>query len=159
MKQVKFSDLSVDYRMLLAAAEDAREKAYNPYSHFFVGAAILGINNELIQGANVENASYGLTICAERSAIFRANAMDIRQFKAIAISCRGETFDTDEPTVSCGACRQVINEFAQISGRDIELILSNTQRTKIILVNISELLPGAFGPSDLGIDLARYRKS
>ena len=92
---------------LMKIARKAADKSYSPYSHFRVGAALLCGNGEIFTGTNVENRSFGLTICAERSAVCRAIAEGNREFKALAISCP----DADYPVSPCGACRQVISEF------------------------------------------------
>jgi len=103
--------MPVDKALLLAmvaAATDLRKNAYAPYSKFKVGAAVLGgSGNKVYYGSNVENASYGLTVCAERVAIFRAISEGERQIKAVVV-CAGE----DEPSPPCGACLQVMAEFA-----------------------------------------------
>jgi cytidine deaminase len=92
---------------LFEAAMKASQNSYSPYSHFRVGAAILCEDGTVITGANVENRSYGLTNCAERSAVFAAVSAGKRDFKAIAIA----TPDADYPVSPCGACRQVLSEF------------------------------------------------
>ena len=92
---------------LVAAARAVRERSYSPYSHFAVGAALLGASGRIHAGTNVENASFGLAICAERAAICRAVAAGEREFVAIAVA----TGDP-HPTPPCGACRQVLHEFA-----------------------------------------------
>ena len=148
-----------DYQVrLLDAAEKAMESSYNPYSHFYVGAALLTIDDKIITGTNYENASYGNTICAERSALFNANVNGYRKFKAVAIIARGEDFDVDRPTGPCGACRQSLFEASQISDIDMEVIMSNTKRDKVIIKKISELLPYAFGPLDLEVDIKKYKR-
>ena len=148
-----------DYQVkLLDAAAGVMEKAYNPYSKFFVGAALLTKDGQTITGANFENASYGHTICAERSALVRANAMGFREFKAVAVIARGADFEAKSPTAPCGACRQMLFEASQISGTDLEVIMSNTDRSKVTVMKISELLPLAFGPEDLGVKLEDYRR-
>jgi len=134
------------------------ESSYNPYSHFYVGAALLTIDDKIITGTNYENASYGNTICAERSALFNANVNGYRKFKAVAIIARGEDFDVDRPTGPCGACRQSLFEASQISDIDMEVIMSNTKRDKVIIKKISELLPYAFGPLDLEVDIKKYKR-
>lgn len=159
MKNVSFEDLSPAQQEALHAASRVMELSYNPYSHFYVGATLITKDDVvLISGTNFENAAYGSTICAERAAILSANAAGYRKFKAIAIITRGSTFDSEEPAAPCGSCRQVLYEVSQISGCDMEIILSNTRKDKIILTTIQELLPLAFGPNDLGIDIARYQQ-
>jgi cytidine deaminase len=101
---------------LIAAARAARLNAYAPYSKFLVGAALETPAGRLITGCNIENASYGLTICAERVAMFKAISDGERQFSRIAIVA-----DTAEPTPPCGACRQILWEF----GGDLEVVLAN----------------------------------
>jgi cytidine deaminase len=157
MKEVKYKQLNKDEKELLSAAEEVMQTAYNPYSEFFVGAALLSKDGEIVTGSNVENAAYGSTICAERSAILRGNAKGIREFSTLAIISKGKDFDTTEVSAPCGACRQMIYESSQISNRDIKIILSTTKKDKIITTSISELLPLAFGPKDLGMDLQRFK--
>jgi len=130
------------------------------YSKFYVGAALLAkmdAGRGIITGSNVENASYGGTNCAERSAVFRANAEGYRVFESIAVIARGENFNCEEPTAPCGFCRQVLYEFSQVGEIDLEVLLSNTKKTKIWKTSISKLLPMAFGPKDLEIEVARYQ--
>jgi cytidine deaminase len=124
---------------LIAAAREASERAYCPYSRFPVGAAVLTDDDALFTGCNVENASYGLTICAERNAIFQAVGRGARRIKAIVVFT-----PTAKPASPCGACRQVINEF----GPDAEVI-SVCGGPDILRRTLAELLPDAFGPHDL----------
>jgi len=158
MRNIRYQDLSETQRRLLEEAERVMENSYNPYSNFFVGAAILTEDGNIITGTNVENAAYGSTICAERAAILRANAMGYRKYRSIAIIAKGRDFDTEEVTAPCGSCRQVIYEFSQLSGHDTEIIMSTTKKDKIVVSSIRELLPLAFGPKDVGIDIKRYQK-
>lgn len=125
---------------LLARAVAASEQAYCPYSHFPVGAAVLDESGEIFAGCNVENASFGLTICAERSAIFQAVAAGQRRLRAILVYT-----PTGEPTAPCGACRQVIAEFGPRA-----LIYCCCKLGQARRFTLPELLPGAFGPADLG---------
>ena len=157
MKEIKYDDLFSVEKELLSEAERAMEGAYNPYSNFFVGAAVLTKEGKIISGSNVENCAYGSVICAERAAILRANAMGYRIFDSIAIIARGLDFDTKEITGPCGSCRQVIFEFSQIADKDIKVILSTTNKDKIVISSINELLPLGFGPKDIGVDLSRFK--
>lgn len=125
---------------LVEKAIDARQKAYVPYSKFKVGAAVLSGDDQLFLGCNIENASYGLTNCAERTAIFKAVSEGEKGIKAIAI-----VGDTDGPISPCGACRQVIAEFAE---ENTKIILSNL-KGETAETSIKELLPGFFSSKDL----------
>ncbi|MBI2635025.1 MAG: cytidine deaminase [Parcubacteria group bacterium] len=158
MQTVKYELLSQLQREALNSALEVLKNSYNPYSHFYVGATLIAQDGQLISGTNFENAAYGSTICAERSAVLRANAMGIRKFIGIAVIARGENFDTTEVTGPCGSCRQVLYEISQISGCDLQIVLSTTKKELIVLTTIRELLPLAFGPIDLGIDIVRYQK-
>jgi cytidine deaminase len=120
---------------LRAAAAAVAERAYCPYSHFPVGAAVLTEAEEIFVGCNVENASYGLTICAERSAICQAVAHGARTIRAIAIAT-----PTEVPTPPCGACRQTIHEFGPGA-----IVFSFGRDDAAVVHTLSELLPGAFG--------------
>lgn len=128
-----------EYEKLVKEAEMARKKAYTPYSKFKVGAAILCDDGKIFSGCNIENASFGLTICAERVAIFKAISDGSTKFKAIAV-----IGNTNKPCSPCGACRQVISEF----GEDISLIMTNL-KGEVKIKKIKELLPEAFGKNDL----------
>jgi cytidine deaminase len=133
------SDL--DWSKLLTAAREASLRAYSPYSRFRVGAAILSAEGEIVSGCNVENASYGLTICAERNAIFRAVA---RGSSPLIVRAVLVYTPTPEPTAPCGACRQVINEF----GPDAAIRCA-CDGLETIETSLTDLLPSAFGPSNL----------
>jgi cytidine deaminase len=119
---------------LVLAARQAREHAVADFSHFKVGAALHATNGRVITGCNVENASYGLTICAERVAIFKALSEGHRSFKHIVIVA-----DTEDPTPPCGACRQIIWEFCG----DIKVTLANLQKVTKTL-QMKDLLPLPF---------------
>ena len=119
---------------LIDAAKAVRENAYAPFSEFRVGAALETDDGEVITGCNVESASYGLTVCAERVAIWKAISQGKRKIKHIAVVA-----DTEELTPPCGVCRQIIWEF----GGDIPVILSNL-KGKTEIVQMKELLPRAF---------------
>jgi len=124
------------YQELIAAAKLARKKAYVPYSNFAVGAAILTEDDQIYTGCNVENASYGLSNCAERTAIFKAIS-ERGEIKLKAIAVVG---DTEGPCSPCGACRQVISEFGD---DDLEIVMTNLEGDTLIK-SISELLWGSF---------------
>jgi cytidine deaminase len=132
-------DESLDREALLAAARAARSNSYSPYSHFPVGAALLADDGRVFTGVNVENISYGLSTCAERSAVVRAVSEGARHFRAIAVI--GPRDDIACPP--CGSCRQILNEFAP----DLKVILASSGGP--ISVPLSDLLPGAFGPDTM----------
>lgn len=121
-------------RRLEAAAREARKRAYAPYSGFRVGAAVLTDRGKIISGCNVENASFGLTNCAERTAIFSAVAGGAKRIRAVVIYTR-----TAEPTPPCGACRQVIRQFGPRA-----LIVSICRTKQRLATTLDRLLPGAF---------------
>ena len=131
------SDPQVDIVELLRVADQAQKMAYAPYSGFAVGAALLAADGAIYAGCNVENASYGLTICAERNAIAHAVLCGARQFTAVAVV-------TDNGVTPCGACRQVLAEF----GPRMTVIVADTRGNRRIY-SLAELLPDAFGPANL----------
>lgn len=122
---------------LIKLALKARQKAYAPYSHYLVGAALLTASGKVYTGVNVENASYGLAICAERTAAVKAVSDGERAFAAIAVA-------TENGGTPCGACRQVLNEF----GPDMRVLIANATG-KYQAMCLSELLPASFGPAQL----------
>ncbi|HUT13972.1 MAG TPA: cytidine deaminase [Thermoguttaceae bacterium] len=124
---------------LRSAAQAAAENAYCPYSHFPVGASVLTDSGEIFSGCNVENASFGLTVCAERNAVLQAVAKGHRKIVAVVV-----VTDADSPTPPCGACRQVIHEF----GPDAEILSFSADGT-MLRQTLGELLPQAFGPDNL----------
>ena len=128
----------LEIQKLMDCAIKAREHAYSPYSHFAVGAALLCEDGTLYEGCNIENASYGLTNCAERTAIFKAVSEGHIKFKALAVVA-----DTEGPCAPCGACRQVMAEFK------IPLIIMGNLMGNIKIVTIEELLPFSFSECDV----------
>ncbi len=127
--------MSNEVEKLVESATEARENAVATFSHFKVGAALETKDGEIIKGCNIENASYGLTLCAERVAIFKAVSEGKREFSQIAVVA-----DTEDLTPPCGACRQIIWEFCG----DIPVILANLHG-KTETFQMRELLPKAFG--------------
>ena len=134
---------------LIAAARVAAAGAYAPYSGFHVGAALLMSDGSMVTGANVENASYGLSLCAETVAVARILSTAERgALEAVAVSGGGPGAPGQGPTVTpCGRCRQVLVELAQLSGTD-PLIWCDG-KDGVLEVRLSELLPHAFGPANL----------
>ncbi|MFN8590794.1 MAG: cytidine deaminase [Thermomicrobiales bacterium] len=128
-------------RTLLERARLAARNAYVPYSEFPVGAAVLTDDGSIYSGANIENASYGLTVCGERSAVFAAASAGQRTIVAVAVSAPKLAL-----TSPCGACRQVLSEFRPKSG-DMDVILDDRQDGEV--VTLGDLLPRAFGPRTL----------
>lgn len=125
---------------LIRHAQEAYKTAYVPYSNYPVGAAILWESGRIVSGCNVENASYGLTLCAERNSVFHGAYHGERRLKAVAVAVPTEAFPSP-----CGACRQVLREFSQ----DCLVILVNGKgQTK--MTSLSILLPDSFGPEFLG---------
>lgn len=127
---------------LVDIAKKARENAYAPYSKFKVGAALLTKNGKVFTGCNVENSSFGASMCAERVAVFKAVSEGEREFDAIAV-----VTDTDDPAMPCGMCRQVLSEFSM----DIKIYAANLNG-KVKTTTLRELLPYAFTKEDLNND-------
>ncbi|QQE76636.1 cytidine deaminase [Brevibacillus composti] len=130
----------MDKQALVAKAMEARDRAYVPYSQFPVGAALLTDGGTVYLGCNIENASYPLTNCAERTALFKALSEGDKQYRAIAVVA-----DTPDAVSPCGACRQVM---AELCPPDMPVILANLQG-KVVETTVSALLPGAFTKEDL----------
>ena len=128
---------------LIARAAEFRSRAYAPYSGFSVGAAVLAADGRVFSGCNIENASYGLTNCAERTAIFSAIAAGVQHFAALAVLA-----DSELPCSPCGACRQVIAEFA------VERIILANLTGKMQVVTKEELLPFAFSLAEKSLPSA-----
>lgn len=128
----------MDAKELMKIARKARQNAYAPYSRFAVGAALLAESGRVYTGCNIENASYGLTCCAERNAIFAAVGAGERRFKMLAVAA-----DSPEPVAPCGACRQVIAEFG------IPLVVMGNLKEEIKIMMAEELLPYGFGQESM----------
>lgn len=128
---------------LIAAARAAARKSYSPYSNFPVGAALLFDDGRVVTGTNVENASYGLALCAETVAVGTAMADGVRG-GLVRVAVTGPGVDAITP---CGRCRQVLNELAQLGGTDPDVLCVGPDEVRRI--PLSELLPHAFGPASL----------
>jgi len=139
---VATSELSFEWRALLAAALEVREAAHAPYSHFAVGAALQATSGRIFEGCNVENASYGLTICAERCALFKAVSEGASTFNALVVV-------TEPGGMPCGACLQVLNEFAD----DLPILIADTSG-HAWLTSLKALLPHGFPGNDIATALA-----
>ena len=139
MKQLTQQEMD----LLLDNAQEARDHSYAPYSKYNVGAALMTADGQIYQGCNIENAGFTSTICAERTAFFKAVYDGHRAFRAIAVIATGE-----ELGFPCGVCRQVMAEFCD---RDFIIVTANRDRTKVDVSDFETLLPHSFGPKDLGV--------
>ncbi len=130
--------MDIDWTKLEAAARAAARLSYSPYSHYPVGAALLAEDGVIVTGCNIENASYGLTNCAERTAVFKAVSEGRRRFAALVIAGGADT-----PAYPCGACRQVLSEFCA-PGMPVHIVTLADNPAKTVSTTMSELLPFAF---------------
>jgi cytidine deaminase len=151
----QFHTVTAEDRALCVVASNVARNAYAPYSGFAVGAAVRTKSGQVFAGANLENASYGVGICAEIAAITAANSAGDFEVEAIAVV--GYKF-LPQPLVSsivtpCGRCRQIILEASHVAGTDIRVLCCNSDLTEIRAYAISELLPEGFGPHNLGVDV------
>ncbi|MCZ6671430.1 MAG: cytidine deaminase [Verrucomicrobia bacterium] len=131
-------EVSLDSKALLNAAVGASDRAYAPYSKFKVGAAVLAKSGKIYTGCNVENASYGLTVCAERVAVFKAISEGDKELEALALSAEGGAYP-------CGACRQVLQEF----NPNLRIFLGDSEGQLVAESSLKDLLPKPFGPECL----------
>jgi cytidine deaminase len=127
-------------RFLIDLADEARRRAYAPYSHYPVGAALRTKSGRIFTGVNVENAAYPTGMCAERTAVFKAISEGEREFEVIAVV-------TDNGGSPCGSCRQVLAEF----GLDTLVLIGDGKKQLVQETTVGDLLPGAFTPEDLGV--------
>ncbi len=135
------------YDALIEAAKTASAQSYSPYSGYSVGAALLFADGGVVTGTNIENASYGLTLCAETVAVAKAMA-EGRRGGLVAAAVTGPIGDEKAaPITPCGRCRQVLSELAQLGGTDPDIVCLGGQ--EIREVKLSTLLPEAFGPAQL----------
>lgn len=134
----------MDNQQLIKLALEARENAYAPYSHFMVGAALLTKEGQVYTGCNIENASYGATNCAERTAIFKAVSEGAKEFVKIAIVGGKEGEEITEFAYPCGVCRQVMAEFCDVKKMTVLIAKSENE---FVEKTLDELLPMSFGGS------------
>lgn len=137
---------------LITAARDAMANAHAPYSRFAVGAAVRLTDGSIVTGCNFENASYGLSLCAETVALATVNAQG-RFADVTEIAVVGGAMDAgDEALVTpCGRCRQIMNEAEQMAGRALAIYCATPSGDRVMTLSVAQLLPHAFGPKDLGI--------
>ena len=138
IQTTSWKSLTDEQKDLVEQAFSARKNAYAPYSNYQVGVALKTVNGQVFTGANVENASYGLTICAERAAIFKSVSEGQVNIKTMALVTR-------DGGMPCGACRQVLREF----NPNAQIIVTDAARKKVTIVSLKELLPESFGPHNL----------
>ena len=140
---------------LIAAARAASANAYAPYSSFGVGAAVLLSDGAIVTGCNFENASYGMTLCAESVALATVNAQgklrDVREIAVVGGALSDGLISGSEPVRPCGRCRQIIHEAAALSKVDVLIHCASADGVRVEVHRISDLLPFAFGPADLGL--------
>ena len=160
MKEIKFEsnflvytsveELPVNIKSLMKKAIEAREKAYAPYSNFFVGAAVLLDNGEVVTGSNQENASYPSGLCAERTAIYYAGSKyPESKIQSIAITASSQNQETSTPIPPCGACRQAISEYEVKQNSTIEIYFMGKTGEVIKSESLANLLPFVFKKSSL----------
>lgn len=140
---------------LIAAARAAAANAHAPYSKFGVGAALLLVDGSVVTGCNFENASYGLTLCAETVALATLNAQGkLKQVREVAVmggALKDGSIDGSAICYPCGRCRQVLNEAAQLAKTDLLIHCASADGKSVETLKLSALLPRPFGPADLGL--------
>lgn len=142
--------LSPVERELVYAAREMTRKAYAPYSEFFVGAAVLLENGEVVTGSNQENGAYPSGLCAERVAVFAASSrFPGVPMKAIAVSARSAHRQMDQPVSPCGACRQVMLEYEVLQQQPVKVLLSKEDGKILVIEKVQDLLPLSFTGNDL----------
>lgn len=145
------TELAGQEQELVDAARAAMSHAYAPYSRFAVGAALRMADGSILTGSNFENASYGLSLCAETVAVAAANAQG-RLAEIVAVAVAGAPMDgpNDAVVTPCGRCRQVLNEAQDVAGREIPILCVSGDGKSVTRHRLADLLPHAFGPANLG---------
>lgn len=144
METLRYDELDRRDRELVDAARAVAASAYAPYSGVHVGAAIRTTGDDIVTAANVENAAYGATLCAERLAVGRANATGARAFVAIAIAAKGQALRQDRPVSPCGPCRQVLHKLATATGTPTRVLMTAPGTDHVTVAALDELLPLPF---------------
>lgn len=143
-------ELSTDDRELLRQAREAASRAYAPYSHFHVGAAVRLANQEIITGNNQENAAFPSGLCAERVAMFYASSLFPGvAFTSLAIYARAESFALEQVVTPCGSCRQVIAEYEHLADIPLRILMQSEKSTILLINGIENLLPFGFSARHL----------
>jgi cytidine deaminase len=159
-REVAASSLAAKNNDLCKRAAEVAKTAYQPYSKFSVGAAVRTRSGKVYVGSNLENATYGVGICAEVSAITAANSAGDFDIEAIAVV----GYPSDNPAdgkdivTPCGRCRQIILEASHVSETDVTVISCNGDLTRCLVSSISALLPDSFGPANLGMNVSGYKR-
>ncbi|MCX7928534.1 MAG: cytidine deaminase [Patescibacteria group bacterium] len=154
MKKVAFTKLKPEDRKLVNEAEKVLINGYDPYSQFYVGCVILTKKGNIYKGVNINTCAYG-GICAERSAICQMVTNGEYHIKKLAIIAKSEYFKVKIHSGPCGICRQLIWEFAELIKDDIEILISDSDKEKVLITSIKELHPLGFGPR---LCFGKYRK-
>lgn len=157
MHHTTFSALESAQQTLLLRAEEVMKNAYSPYSRFCAGAALLASDGSIHVGTNVENSVFDLTVHAEAAALSAANTSGVRHILMLATIGKPIDGIANDPVTPCGICRQNLYEFAELYAQDLIVICSNTKKDRVIVTSLAELLPQAFGPRQVGVNLDRYR--
>jgi cytidine deaminase len=147
METIDYNSLSDEEKKLIDSAEEALTNAYNPYTKSYVAGAVLTESGEIIKGACFANESTSVNICAERSVVITANSLGHRDIKILAIIAKAENKKYKEPLTPCGICRQFLIEITKITGKDLIILSSNSDKTKIIKTSIYELMPYPYSRS------------
>lgn len=138
--------METKYKEIIKRSLEARKRSYCPYSHYAVGAALLDSKGNITIGCNIENASYGATNCAERTAFFKAVSEGIKEFDAIAIAGGKQGEEPVDYAYPCGICRQVMREFGNVNTFKVFIVKSEDEYEEYVL---EDLLPKSFGPDNL----------
>jgi cytidine deaminase len=155
--ETTYNELDEIQKNLVDEAQRVSDNGYDPYSHFYVGAAVLTGGRSIYTGANIHTASYA-SLCAERVAIGNAISNGEYRFDKIAIFAKCDSFEVDHQSGPCGICRQAIWEFSELNGNDTEIMVADSNKDKVLVTRIKELHPRGFGPRLCDGDIEKYLK-